>query len=116
MLQFRRGDLLRMRFFWFSNGCDLEVRPGVVHVIGVELAGVSARCVIGSVAPTSMIRRLRPGHGTTTRTAQDDQSETDSQSHSSEEINTAAQVLSSKGKAQVCTDKDYQRSRRELLR
>jgi hypothetical protein len=29
----RRGDLLRMRFFWLRFGA---VRPGLVHVIGVQ--------------------------------------------------------------------------------
>lgn len=88
-------------------------------MIGVQLADVSARCV---VAPTSMIRRLRPGvkankgdGTTTTHTAYDDQSETDSQSQFSEETNTAPHVPSSKGKAQVCTDKDCQRSSSEQL-
>jgi hypothetical protein len=72
---------------------------------------------------TSMIRRLRHGAKadtcdgtTTTHTAHDDQSETDSQSQFSEETNTAPQVLSSKRKALVCTDKDYQRSPSKLLR
>jgi hypothetical protein len=117
MLQFRRGDLLRMRFFWL---CGFgAVRPGVVHVIRVELAGVSARSVSG--APR-MIRRLRhgtkadTGDGTTTHTGHDDQSETDSQSQFSEETNTAPQVLSSKRKAPVCTDKDSRWSPSKLLR
>jgi hypothetical protein len=76
-------------------------------VIGVELAGVSARCVSGV---PRMIRRLRHGtkadtgdRTTITHTGHDDQSETDSQSQFSEETNTAPQVLSSKRKAPVCT-------------
>ncbi len=104
MLQFRRGDLLRMQFVW----CGSELSgPDFAHVIGVHM-GVSARCVSGA---TSMLRRLRhgrkadTGNGTTaTHTGHDDQSETDSQSQFSEEINTAPQVLSSKRKALVCTD------------
>ena len=70
-----------------------------------------------------MIRRLGRGtkantgdSTTTAHTGYDDQSETDSQSQFSEETNTAPQVLSSKGKAQVCTDgdKDCQWSLSEL--
>ena len=70
-----------------------------------------------------MIRRLRAvrkadtGDGTAaTHTAHDDQSETDSQSQFSEETNTAPQVLSSKRKALVCTDKGCQRSPSKRLR
>ena len=64
-------------------------------------------------AVSRMLRRVRPGTKadtgdgtTTTHTGHDDQSESDSQSQFSEETNAAPQVLSSKGKAQVCTDKD----------
>ena len=58
-----------------------------------------------------MLRRLRhasrkadSGDGTTIHKGHDDQSETDSQNQSSEEIKTASKVLSSKRKALVCTD------------
>jgi hypothetical protein len=64
-----------------------------------------------------MIRRRKAdtGDGTsTTHRGHDDQSETDSQNQSSEETNGALQVLSNKGKtkvlAQVCSDKECQRS------
>ena len=103
-----------------SSGSFRAVRPGLIHVIGVELTGVSARCVRGRL---TMIRRLRHGTRadtgdatTTTHEGHDDQSETDSQSQFSEETNTAPQVLSSKRKAPVCTDKDWQRSTSKLLR
>jgi hypothetical protein len=47
MLQFRRGDLLRYAFLLVLVRLGV-VRPGVIHVIEVPLAGVSARCVSGA--------------------------------------------------------------------
>ncbi|KAF8496433.1 phospholipid:diacylglycerol acyltransferase [Russula emetica] len=69
-----------------------------------------------------MIRRLRPGAKadigdgtTTTHTAHDDQSETDSQSQFSEETNNAPQVLSSKRKALLQNQRHFYSKTRFLF-
>ena len=122
----RRGDLLRMRssmrfrfFCWFAvRSCPARDCPRDLGSIGGY---------VGPPPQTSMIRRrlgyacgTKAGTGndgtTTIHTGHDDQSETDSQSQFSEETNTARQVLSSKRKALVRTDKECERSPSELLR